>query len=211
LAQLFHVHLDNPQARLLRQAVQIIQQGGVVVYPTDSCYAIGCHLGDSDGMARIRRIRGVGEDHFFTLMCRDLAEIARYAKVDNVQFRLLKAATPGSFTFILPATKEVPKRLLHPKRRYIGIRVPDHKIAQALLTELGEPLLSMTLLLPDDELPLNNAEEIRDRLEHQVDLVIDGGACGIEMSTVIGLTDDVPSIIRLGKGPVELLGLQAAD
>ncbi|MDB5926919.1 MAG: Sua5/YciO/YrdC/YwlC family protein [Betaproteobacteria bacterium] len=180
-----------------------------MVYPTDSCYALGCRIGDKAAMERIRAIRNVDERHHLTLVCRDLAEIGQYARVDNVQFRLLKAATPGSYTFILQATKEVPKRLLHPSRRTIGLRVPDHKVAQALLTELGEPLLSSTLLLPGDDEPLNDAEQIRDRLERRVDLVLDAGSCGIVPTTVVDLTADAPVITRVGKGSLELLGISA--
>lgn len=177
-----------------------MRRGGVVVYPTDSCCALGCRIGDKAAMERIRAIRGVDERHHLTLVCRDLAEIGVYARIDNNQFRLLKATTPGSYTFILQATKEVPKRLLHPSRRTIGLRVPDHKVAQALLAELSEPLLSSTLIMPADELPLNDPEEIRLRLERQVELVIDGGPCGILPSTVVDLTGEAPVITRLGKG-----------
>lgn len=203
MAQLFAVHPDNPQPRLIRQAAEIVRHGGVIVYPTDSCCALGCRIGDKAAMERIRAIRGVDERHHLTLVCRDLAEIGVYARIDNNQFRLLKATTPGSYTFILQATREVPKRLLHPSRRTIGLRVPDHKVAQALLAELSEPLLSSTLIMPDDELPLNDPEEIRLRLERQVELVIDGGPCGILPSTVVDLTGDAPVITRLGKGSPE--------
>jgi tRNA threonylcarbamoyl adenosine modification protein (Sua5/YciO/YrdC/YwlC family) len=200
LAQLFTVHPDNPQQRLIRQAAEIVRAGGVIVYPTDSCCALGCRIGDKTAMERIRAIRGVDERHHLTLVCRDLAEIGQYAKIDNAQFRLLKATTPGSYTFILQATKEVPKRLLHPSRRTIGLRVPDHTVAQALLAELGEPLLSSTLMLPGDELPLNDPEEIRERLERRIELVIDGGPCGIVPTTVVDLTGDAPVIARVGRG-----------
>ncbi|HEV7391939.1 MAG TPA: L-threonylcarbamoyladenylate synthase [Burkholderiales bacterium] len=209
MAQLFTVHSENPQPRLIRQAAEIVRHGGVMVYPTDSCYALGCRLGDKAAMERIRTIRNVDERHHLTLVCRDLAEIGQYARVDNVQFRLLKAATPGSYTFILQATKEVPKRLLHPSRRTIGLRVPDHKVAQALLAELGEPLLSSTLLLPGDDEPLNDSDQIRERLERRVDLVLDAGSCGILPTTVVDLTGDAPVITRVGKGSVELLGITA--
>ena len=202
MAQLFTVHPANPQPRLIRQSAEIVRGGGVIVYPTDSCCALGCRIGDKDAMERIRRIRRVDERHHLTLVCRDLAEIGQYAKVDNSQFRLLKANTPGSYTFILHATREVPKRLLHPSRRTIGLRIPDHAVALALLEELGEPLLSSTLILPEDELPLNDPEEIRERLEHDVDLVIDGGPCGIVPTTVVDLTGDAPVIARVGKGSV---------
>jgi len=207
VAQFFLIHPTTPHLRLIKQAVVIVRDGGVIVYPTDSCYALGCHLGDKDAMSRIRTIRAVDEQHHFTLICRDLAEIATYAKVDNSQYRLLKATTPGSYTFILQATREVPRRMQHPKRNTIGLRIPDHPVVLALLEELGEPLLSSTLTLPGDEWPLNDAEEIRKRLEHQVDLVMDAGSCGIEMTTVIDLTTDVPQLIRQGKGSIEPFGI----
>lgn len=207
MAQFFSIHTDTPNIRLIRQAVAIVRGGGIIVYPTDSCYALGCHIGDKDAMTRIRAIRQVDERHHFTLVCRNLAEIATYAKVDNSQYRLLKATTPGSYTFILQATREVPRRLQHPKRSTIGLRIPDHPVVQALLEELGEPLLSSTLILPGDELPLNDAEEIRERLEHQVELVMDAGSCGIDMTTVIDLTTDVPALVRPGKGDLEPFGI----
>jgi tRNA threonylcarbamoyl adenosine modification protein (Sua5/YciO/YrdC/YwlC family) len=209
MAQFFHIHSQNPQPRLIRSAVDIVRKGGVIVYPTDSCYALGCHLGDKGAMERIRAIRQVDERHHFTLVCRDLSEIAQYAKVDNVQYRLLKANTPGSYTFLLHATKDVPRRLQHPRRSTIGIRVPDHPVVLALLTELGEPLLSTTLILPGDEQPLTEAEEIRERLEHQVDLVLDAGHCGAEPTTVIDLSDDTPVLVRMGKGTPAPFGLSA--
>jgi len=207
VAQFFSIHTDTPNIRLIRQAVAIVRGGGIIVYPTDSCYALGCHIGDKDAMTRIRAIRQVDERHHFTLVCRNLAEIATYAKVDNSQYRLLKAKKPGSYTFILQATREVPRRLQHPKRSTIGLRIPDHPVVQALLEELGEPLLSSTLILPGDELPLNDAEEIRERLEHQVELVMDAGSCGIDMTTVIDLTTDVPALVRPGKGDLEPFGI----
>ncbi|SFI98174.1 L-threonylcarbamoyladenylate synthase [Nitrosomonas sp. Nm34] len=207
MAQFFSIHPQNPQLRLLRQAVTILREGGIIAYPTDSCYALGCQIGNKDAMERIRTIRQVDEHHHFTLVCRDLAEISTYAKVDNIQYRLLKASTPGSYTFILKASREVPRRLQHPKRHTIGLRIPQHPIAHGLLAELDEPLLSSTLILPGDELPLNDAEEIRQRLEHQVDLVIDAGSCGVEMTTVIDLTSDVPEIIRTGKGSLAPFGI----
>lgn len=207
MSQFFVIHPENPQARLIREAVKIIREGGVVIYPTDSCYAIGCHLGDKNAVERIRRIRQVDDKHHFTLMCRDLSDIATYAKVDNAQFRLLKASTPGSYTFLLLATKEVPKRLQHPKRNSIGLRVPENAITQMLLQELGEPLLSSTLLLPGEEYPLNDPYEIRDLLEQQVDLIIDGGYCGIEPTTVIDLHEGSPVLVRKGKGPLAPFGL----
>jgi len=207
VAQFFSIHPGNPQARLLRQAAAIVRAGGVIVYPTDSCYAFGCQLGDKSAMARIRSIRHVGEQHHFSLMCRDLAEISHYAKVNNSQYRLLKTSTPGSYTFILEATREVPRRLQHPKRNTIGLRIPDHPMVQALLAELDEPLLNSTLILPGDELPLNDPEEIRDRLEHQVELVLDGGSCGLEMTTVIDLTGGKPELVRNGRGSLVPLGM----
>ena len=207
MAQFFTVHPDNPQPRLLRRAAEIVRTGGVIVYPTDSCYALGCRLGDKVATERMRAIRQVDERHHFALVCRNLAELAVYAKVDNSQFRLLKSATPGSYTFILKATREVPKRLQHPRRKTIGLRVPDHRVVRALLAELGEPLLSSTLLLPGDELPLNDGQEIRARLEHKVDLILDGGSCGIVPTTVIDLTGDAPVITRQGKGSTASLGL----
>ena len=200
MAQYFSIHPQNPQPRLIRQAAEIVRGGGVLAYPTDSCYALGCHLGDKTAQERIRAIRGVDESHLFTLVCRNLAEIAVYAKVDNSQFRLLKANTPGSYTFMLEATREVPRRLQHPKRSTIGLRVPDHAVTQALLEELGEPMLSMSLILPGEEGPLNEAWEIRERLEHQVDLVIDAGACSAELTTVIDLTGEAPALVRRGRG-----------
>ena len=207
MAQFFSINPNNPQLRLIRQAAAIVRSDGVIVYPTDSCYALGCHLGDKNAMTRIRTIRQVDDRHHFTLVCRDLAEISRYAKVDNSQYRLIKASTPGSYTFILEATRGVPRRLQHPKRSTIGLRIPSHPVVQALLEELKEPLLSSTLILPGDELPLNDAEEIRDRLEHQVELVLDGGPCGLEMTTVIDLTGGVPELTRQGKGSLTPFGI----
>ena len=209
MAQLFSIHPQNPQPRLIRQAAEILRAGGVIVYPTDSCYALGCRIGDKDAMERVRDIRGVDEKHHFTLVCRDVSEIAHYARVDNRQFRLLKAAFPGSYTFILEATKEVPRRLQHPKRRTIGVRIPEHPVALALLAELGEPILSSTLLLPGDEHPLNDAEEIRARLGRRVDLVMDSGSCVLEMTTVLDITGDAAVVVRTGKGELARLGLAA--
>lgn len=207
MAQFFSIHTNTPHLRLIKQAVAIVRGGGIIVYPTDSCYALGCHLGDKDAMSRIRTIRQVDDHHHFTLVCRNLAEISTYAKVDNSQYRLLKATTPGSYTFILQATREVPRRMQHPKRSTIGLRIPDHPVVLALLEELDEPLLSSTLILPGDEFPLNDAEEIRARLEHQVELIMDAGSCGIDMTTVIDLTTDVPELIRMGKGRLEPFGI----
>jgi tRNA threonylcarbamoyl adenosine modification protein (Sua5/YciO/YrdC/YwlC family) len=205
VAQFFQIHPDNPQLRLIRNAVEIIRKGGLVIYPTDSSYALGCQIGDKGAMERIRRIRRLDEKHNFTLVCRDLSEISTYAKVDNQQYRLLKNLTPGPFTFIHQATKQVPRRLQHAKRKTIGIRIPDNAIAQMLLAELGEPLMSSTLILPGDELPLTDPYEMRDLLGHEVDLVIDGGYCGLEPTTVVEMVDDVPTVARQGKGDASLL------
>ena len=207
MSQFFSIHPENPQPRLIRQAAAIVRAGGVIAYPTDSCYALGGQLGDKNVMTRIRAIRQIDERHHFTLMCRDLAEIAYYAKVDNPRYRLLKMSTPGSYTFIFQATKEVPRRLQSGKRSTIGVRIPDHPIAQALLTELDEPLLSSSLVMPGDEFPLNDARDIRARLEHHVELVLDGGACGLEMTTVIDMTGDAPEVIREGKGSLRPFGI----
>lgn len=207
MAQYFSVHPANPQARLIRQAAAIVREGGVIVYPTDSCYALGCQLGNKAAVDRMRAIRGVDDRHLFTLVCRDLSEIAHYAKVDNRQYRLLKATTPGSYTYVLEATREVPRRLQNPRRSTIGLRVPDHPVALALLEELGEPILSTTLLLPGDEHAQNDPGQIRERLEQRVDLVIDSGPCGLEMTTVVDLTGSVPELLRQGRGPVAPFGL----
>ena len=209
MAQFFTIHPGNPNPRLIHQAAAVLRGGGVVVYPTDSCYALGCHLDDKDAVTRIRQIRQLDEQHHLTLMCRDLSEISRYAKVDNAKFRLLKSNTPGSYTFILEATKEVPKRLQHPKRSTIGIRIPDHPVALALLEELGEPMSSSTLILPDQAGPLNDVELIRELLEKKVDLVIDGGAIGADFTTVIDLTGDVSVLLRRGKGNVAPFGIES--
>lgn len=200
MTQFFSIHPDNPQARLLRQAVQIIQRGGLVVYPTDSGYALGCQLGDKAALERIRKIRQLDKYHNMTLVCYDLSDLGTYAQVNNTVFRLLKALTPGSYTFILRATREVPRRMLHPKRRTLGLRVPDHPIALALLDALDEPLMSTTLILPDADAPLSEPDAIRDILGHQVELIIDGGNCGLEPTTVVDLTEDYPKIVREGKG-----------
>ena len=207
MAQYFVIHPENPQARLVHQAVTILNQGGVIAYPTDSTYALGCILGNVDAQKRIRDIRGVDESHHFTLVCRNLAEIGNYAQVNNSQFRLLKTNTPGQYTFVLKASREVPRRLQHPKRSTIGLRVPQHAVTQAILDELNQPLLSMTLMLPGESEPMNEAWEIRDRLEHQVDLVIDAGACVAEPTTVIDLTGESPQLIRLGAGDPAPFGL----
>lgn len=208
MAQLFSVHPDDPQPRLIRQAAGMVREGAVIAFPTDSSYALGCHLGDKEALQRMRQIRGLGEDHYFTLMCRDLSEISHYARVNNVQFRQIKANTPGSYTFILTATKEVPRRLQHPKRSTVGLRIPDNAVALALLAELGEPLLTTTLILPGDEGPLADAEEIRSRLDRVLDLVVDGGTAGHEPTTVIDLTGDVPELLRAGKGALAPFGLE---
>ncbi|MDK9725338.1 MAG: L-threonylcarbamoyladenylate synthase [Sterolibacteriaceae bacterium MAG5] len=207
MAQCFHIHPEHPQPRLIKHAAEIVRDGGLVALPTDSAYALCGHVGDADLLDRIRRVRGVDERHLFTLMCRDLSEIATYAKVDNATFRLLKATTPGSYTFILEGTKELPRRVLHPKRKTIGLRVPDHPLVLALLEELGEPLLTSTLILPGEEEPLCDAEEIRERLEKQIDLVIDAGICGCGTTTVINLVGGTPELIRRGHGPLEPFGL----
>lgn len=200
MSQYFQIHPDNPQPRLIRQAVAIIRAGGIIAYPTDSSYALGCPLGDKAALDRIRAIRHTGKDHNFTLVCRDLSEIGVYARVNNSQYRLLKAATPGPFTFILQATHEVPRRLQHPRRKTIGIRIPEHAIVQALLTELGEPIMSATLILPGDEWPLNDPDEIQERIGHQVDLIIDGGPCAREPTTVLDLVEETPRLVRQGRG-----------
>lgn len=200
MSQFFQIHQENPQKRLIQQAVEIIRQGGVVIYPTDCAYALGCHLGDKKAVDRIKQIRQLDDRHNFTLVCDDLSSIGTYAKVDNQIFRLLKAHTPGAYTFILPATTEVPRRLLHPKRRTIGIRVPDNAIVADLLSCLGEPIMSTSLIMPGEELPMTDPYEMRDLLQHQVDLIIDGGYCGMEATSVINMTGDVPEVTREGAG-----------
>jgi tRNA threonylcarbamoyl adenosine modification protein (Sua5/YciO/YrdC/YwlC family) len=200
MSQYFEIHPTHPQLRLVHQAVEIIDAGGVVAYPTDSSYALGCHLGDKKALERMRRIRKIDEKHNLTLVCSDLSEISTYAKINNSDYRLLKSLTPGPYTFILNATHEVPRRLMHPKRRTIGIRVVDHPIVKAMLDELRQPLMSTTLILPDESMPMTEADEIRDALERQLDAVIDGGHCGIEPTTVIDLTGDMPRLVREGMG-----------
>ena len=200
MSQFFQIHAENPQPRLVKQAVEIIRQGGVVIYPTDSSYALGCQMGDKAALERIRRLRQLDDKHNFTLVCSDLSQLGLFAKVDTAAFRLLKAHTPGPYTFILAATREVPRMLLHAKRRTIGLRVPAHPIALALAEELGEPLMSVSLVMPGDSLPLSDPYEMRDRLERQVDLIIDGGYGGLEASTVINLADGQPEVLRVGCG-----------
>jgi tRNA threonylcarbamoyl adenosine modification protein (Sua5/YciO/YrdC/YwlC family) len=207
MSQFFQIHPENPQLRLIKQAAQIIQSGGIVALPTDSCYALVCHLDDKQAVERLRRIRAVDDKHHLTLLCRDLSEISSYAKVDNRQYRMLKTATPGPYTFILEATKEVPRRLSHPSRKTIGLRVPENRIAHALLEELAQPLLGTTLILPDEQEPLTDPEEIRQRLEKLIDLVIDGGACSLEPTTVIDLTEEQPILLRQGRGDAVQFGL----
>ncbi len=200
MSQFFHIHPDNPQKRLIVQACDIIRKGGLVVYPTDSGYALGCHIGDKGAMDKIRRLRQLDDDHNFTLVCRDLSEISTYAKVNNSVYRAIKANTPGAYTFVLPATKEVPRRLQHAKRKTIGLRIPENNIVLALLEELNEPLMSSTLILPNEDTPMTDPEEIMDQLGKQVDLIIDGGFGGAEPTTVIEFIDDMPEIIRVGLG-----------
>jgi tRNA threonylcarbamoyl adenosine modification protein (Sua5/YciO/YrdC/YwlC family) len=207
MSQFFQIHPDNPQLRLIKQAAQIIHGGGIVALPTDSCYALVCHLDDKSAVDRLRRIRGVDDKHHLTLLCRDLSEIAQYARVDNRQYRMLKTATPGPYTFILEATKEVPRRLSHPSRKTIGLRVPENRIAHSLLEELGQPLLGTTLILPDEGDPLTDPDEVREKLERQIELVIDGGACTLEPTTVIDLTGPEPELLRQGRGDAAMFGL----
>jgi len=200
MAKYFDVHPDNPQARSVTQIVTIIRDGGLVAYPTDSCYAFGCRMGNQEALERIRLVRRLTDRHHFTLVCHDFAQLGQFVQVDNAVFRLVKATTPGSYTFILPATKEVPRRLLHPRKHTVGVRIPRHAVAQALVTELGEPLLSSTLLLPGREEPLTQGWEIKEELDHQLDAVVDSGDCGTEPTTVIDLSGDVPEILRRGAG-----------
>lgn len=200
MSQYFEIHPENPQKRLIKQAVEIIHKGGVIVYPTDSSYALGCHIGDKNAVKRLRRIRQIDDKHNLTLVCRDLSEIATYAKIENADYRLLKSLTPGPYTFILPGTSEVPRRFMHAKRRHIGLRVVNHPVVNDLLEELGQPLISCTLIMPGEDFPVTDAEDIRTQLQKHVALIIDGGHCGIEPTTVIRLTDGIPEICRQGKG-----------
>lgn len=203
--QYLKIHPENPQLRLVSQAVAVVRNGGVIVYPTDSCYALGCHIGNKAALDRIRQLRRLDADHEFTLVCRDLSDLATYARFGNREFRLLKALTPGPYTVILNATREVPRRLQHPKRKTIGLRVPEHAIARALLDALGEPLMSVTLIMPDDELPLTDPEQIRETLGGQVDAIVDGGVCGCEPTSVIDMTGDEPRVVRQGKGDTSFI------
>lgn len=203
MAQFFSIHPENPQQRLIDQAVEVLRKGGLIAYPTDSAYALGCHIGDKLALDRIRAIRQLDKHHNFTLMCRDLSELANYARVDNADYRLIRSKTPGPYTFILNATSEVPRRLQHPKRKTLGMRVPDNNIALALMETLGEPLMTSSLILPGDSEPLTDPYDIRDTLQHQLELVIDGGYCGMEATTVVDLTGEEPSLIRQGCGEVD--------
>ena len=205
MARFIEVHPDNPQPRRVAEIVETIREGGLIAYPTDSSYAFGCHIGDKRAMDRIRRIRRTDKNHNFTLVCSDLSEISTYARVDNWAYRMLKSMTPGPYTFILPATREVPKRLQHPKRRTIGLRVPDHPLVKAVLQELGEPIMSSTLLLPGDDLPLTDPHDIEDRIGHEIDLIIDAGRTGIEPTSVIDLSEDRVEVLRVGRGDVSAL------
>jgi len=200
MSQFFEIHPDNPQARLIHRSVEIVREGGLIVYPTDSSYALGCHIGDKRAMERLAKVRNVSNTHNFTLMCRDLSEISNYSMVDNSAYRLMKSLTPGPYTFILKANREVPRRLQNPKKKTIGLRVPENPIAHALLEELNEPMMTSTLILPDQEYPMTDAYDIRQCLEHFVDLVIDGGNCGVEPTTVVDLSDGNVTVTRQGKG-----------
>ncbi|MDR1647639.1 MAG: threonylcarbamoyl-AMP synthase [Zoogloeaceae bacterium] len=209
MTQTLFVHPENPEIRALERAARVLRDGGIIAFPTDSCYALGCHLGDKEALDRLRAIRDIDERHHLTLMCRDLSEIAKYARVDNAQYRLLKATTPGSYVFILEGTKELPRRVMHPRRKTIGLRVPNHPVALTLLETLGEPLLTSTLLLPGNEAPLREAWEIADALENRVALVLDSGFCGVEPTTVIDLTGTTPELLRQGRGSLAPFGLVA--
>ncbi|GGQ68320.1 L-threonylcarbamoyladenylate synthase [Couchioplanes azureus] len=200
MAKYFDVHPDNPQARAIAQIVGVLRDDGLIAYPTDSCYALGCRIGNAAGIDRIREIRNLGGGHHFTLVCRDFAQLGQLVQINNAVFRAVKAATPGSYTFILPATREVPRRLLHPKKKTVGVRIPEHAVTQAILAELGEPLLSSTLLLPDEEEPLTQGWEIKERLDHAVDAVIDSGECGTVPTTVVDLSEGTPEVLRVGAG-----------
>ncbi len=203
MAKYFDVHPDNPQSRTISQVVEIVRGGGLIAYPTDSCFALGCRLGDKDGLDRIREIRHLDERHHFTLVCRDFAQLGQFATINNSLFRSIKAATPGPYTFILPATREVPRRLLHPRKKTVGVRIPDHVVAQTILAELGEPLVSSTLLMPGETEPMTQGWEIKEALDHQVDAVVDSGECGTEPTTVVDLSGGVPEILRVGAGDPE--------
>ena len=205
MSEFLQIHPDNPQPRYIKRVAEVLREGGVIVYPTDSGYALGCHIGDKNAMARFRRIRELDSKHNFTLVCRDLSEISIYAKVDKAAYRMIKSLTPGPFTFIMMATREVPRRLQNPKRKTIGFRVPDNRIAAAILEELNEPIMSSTLILPGNEFPETDAYEIREKLDYKVDLVIDGGYCGIDPTTVVDVVSGEPEVLRYGKGDVELL------
>jgi tRNA threonylcarbamoyl adenosine modification protein (Sua5/YciO/YrdC/YwlC family) len=209
MSQLISIHPLNPQPRLIAQAVACLNGGGLIAYPTDSSYAFGCRIGEKQALDRIRAIRRLDDNHNFTLVCRDLSEIAVYARVDNAAYRLLRACTPGPYTFILPATRQVPRRLQHPKRKTIGLRVPDNLIAQAMLTALGEPIMSSTLALPGEDMPLTDPQEMREALAGRVDLIVDGGYCGYEFTTVVDLTEGVPNVVRAGRGDTDLFSTQA--
>jgi tRNA threonylcarbamoyl adenosine modification protein (Sua5/YciO/YrdC/YwlC family) len=200
VARYFEVHPDNPQTRAIRQVVDVVREGGLIVYPTDSCFALGCQMGNRAGLERIREIRHLDDRHHFTLVCRDFAQLGQLVKISNSVFRLVKSATPGPYTFILPATREVPRRLLHPRKRTVGVRIPDHAVAQALLEQLGEPMLSSTLLLPGEHEPRTNGREIKDKLDHLVDAVVDSGDCGTEPTTVVDLSQPEPDVVRRGAG-----------
>jgi tRNA threonylcarbamoyl adenosine modification protein (Sua5/YciO/YrdC/YwlC family) len=210
MTEYFELHPVTPQLRFIRRAVERLRAGALIAYPTDSCYALGCHIGDRAALERVRRIRAAGRDHHFTLMCRDLGEVARYARIDTWQFRLLKSCTPGPYTFLLSATRETPRRLQHEKRRTIGIRVPDHPVPRLLMEELGEPLMTSTLALPGDDLPLTDGVEIRERMGRDLDVILDGGHCGTEPTTVVDLEKSPAVVTRVGKGSVAPLGLGAA-